>query len=128
MSADSFQCEQEYDEIDLRIPLDGEVHSKDIIVKIEDKKIFVKIKNEVKINSELANNVKCGNDGVMWYIEDGYLKIILIKSESGWWENLLKDGEKINTEKLRQEKNVPMESLDDETRREISKMLSKSKK
>lgn len=118
-----YKWTQTLSEVELKVPLGKEVRSRDIIVKIGKKKLYVGIKGEPAIiDGELCEDVK--TEESMWVLQDG--KIIVVNLEKiknmSWWKNLVKSDPEISTRKINPEPSK-LSDLDGETKGLVEKMM-----
>lgn len=120
---EKYRWTQTLSEVELKVPLDTTVRSRDVIVKITKKTLLVGLKGQPPIiDGELCDEVK--TEESMWVLQDG--KTILINFEKlkgmNWWKHLVKSDPEISTRKINPEPSK-LSDLDGETKGLVEKMM-----
>jgi len=114
---------QTLQEIEVTIPLDIRVKSRDVVVTFSRRKVSAGLKNQPPIVSgDLFNEIKV--DECSWYLDNERAVILQIEkvNKMEWWSKLVKTDPEINTRKVNPEKSN-LSDLDGDTRGMVEKMM-----
>ncbi|CAE6429217.1 unnamed protein product [Rhizoctonia solani] len=118
-----YQWKQELGDLDITVPLPKGTRARDLIVKIQKKKLSAGLKGKEPIlEGELCKEIKIEES--TWTVEDAeFLYIHLEKvNKMQWWENVLTHHPKLDTRKITPN-NSKLSDLDGETRGMVEKMM-----
>ncbi|CAE6335901.1 Nuclear movement protein nudC OS=Emericella nidulans (strain FGSC A4 / ATCC 38163 / CBS 112,46 / NRRL 194 / M139) GN=nudC PE=3 SV=1 [Rhizoctonia solani AG-1 IB] len=118
-----YRWKQELGDLDITVPLPKGTRARDLVVKIQKKKLSAGLKGrEPILEGELCQEIKI--DESTWTVEDQeFLYIHLEKvNKWQWWENVLTHHPKIDTRKITPN-NSKLSDLDGETRGMVEKMM-----
>lgn len=121
-STEKYNWSQSINEVILQIPVPVGTTSKQMDIKIQTKKLFVKIKGQDTplIDGELQERVKV--EGSFWSIEDKkYLNITFEKAYEAIWKAVIVGDKEIDTSKVDNSKRI--EEFDLETQGHLQKVL-----
>ncbi len=125
-STEKYNWSQSINEVILQIPVPEGTTSKQMDIKIQTKKLFVKIKGQDTplIDGELQERVKV--EGSFWSIEDKkYVNITFEKAYEAIWKAVIIGDKEIDTTKVDNSKRL--EEFDLETQGHLQKVLCKVK-
>lgn len=121
-STEKYNWSQSINEVILQIPVPEGTTSKQMDIKIQTKKLFVKIKGQDTplIDGELQERVKV--EGSFWSIEDKkYVNITFEKAYEAIWKAVIIGDKEIDTTKVDNSKRL--EEFDLETQGHLQKVL-----
>eukprot|EP00177_Eucheuma_denticulatum_P005412 GFKZ01009843.1.p1 GENE.GFKZ01009843.1~~GFKZ01009843.1.p1 ORF type:complete len:186 (+),score=33.10 GFKZ01009843.1:1157-1714(+) len=123
-TTDKYTWSQTLSELTVVLNVPAGTTGKDMVVKITDSELFVKVgNNEAMVNGRFHNKVKA--DESFWQLDraDGTVTVSLEKVDGmNWWECVLQGDEEIDVSKV-QPGNSKLEELDGETRGMVEKMM-----
>ncbi|KAJ1311668.1 hypothetical protein OPQ81_010142 [Rhizoctonia solani] len=118
-----YKWKQELGDLDIIVPLPKGTRARDLVVKIQKKKLSAGLKGKEPIlEGDLCQEIKVEES--TWTVEDQeFLDIHLEKvNKMQWWENVLTHHPKIDTRKITPN-NSKLSDLDGETRGMVEKMM-----
>ncbi|KRH94416.1 Nuclear distribution protein NUDC [Pseudoloma neurophilia] len=124
----NYTWDQSVKELFINLPVDDNTKFKDVAIECHESTISVKIKGKLVLKGEFLHLIKFENDTLIFSIDDNNLEITLDKQDKKLWESLFIESEKVNLDKLAQEKQMPFEDLDSEAQQMINKMMYQQKK
>ena len=121
-TTEKYDWSQSISEVTVQIPIPEGTTSKQLEVKIEPKKLYVKLKSqdEPLINGELQEKIKA--DETYWSIEDKkYLNIVFEKAYEAIWKTVILGDKEIDPKTVDNSKKL--EEFDLETQGHLQKVL-----
>lgn len=120
---ENYRWTQTIDEVELKVPLNCTLRSRDLIVQIGKKSLKIGIKGKpLIIDGELHAEVK--TEESMWTLQDGNTVQVNMEKLKGmsWWNRLITTDPEISTKKINPEPSK-LSDLDGETRGLVEKMM-----
>lgn len=126
---DNYIWTQTLEEVNVTVPLEGNIRAKDLTVDLGMNKVYIakKDKSRIYIDDEWYDKIHV--DDSLWTVEEGengtkYLNITLVKwrNTMTWWDCLVKSEPKIDTQKINPEPSQ-LSDLDGEMKGQVSKMM-----
>ncbi|RVD91217.1 nuclear movement protein [Tubulinosema ratisbonensis] len=124
---ENYKWNQEYNEIEIIFDIKEDLNTK-LMKYTLNNNIFTLFYNDKVIITSKFNQLII-KDTFYWYTGDNKIVFVGEKKIPGWWDSLFIGGEKIDREKLANEKTVDVGLLGEEERKVLSEMLyNQSKK
>lgn len=119
----NYKWNQTLGDIELTVPLNMKLKSRDIVVEIQKKRLKVGVRGQTPIiDGDTFNDIKV-EDSTWTLVDQSNIVINIEKvNQMEWWSRIVKTDPEINTKKVQPE-NSKLSDLDDDTRGTVEKMM-----
>lgn len=113
---------QRLSDVTMTIPVAAGTRGKDIVCKVTDKRISVKVKGVTVVEGDFRLPVRAGD--TFWSLHDQRNIVVEIAKQNTmeWWSGVLKGDPEIDTTKVKPE-DSRLSDLDGDTRKMVEKMM-----
>lgn len=127
MENENFKWDQEYDEVQVTVPYEGDITRDDVKTELTRTTFKLLLKGRPVVSGELSNTIKCGDEDVLFYMDGGQIVVTLEKEDKKWWDSFFTGGKKVDVNDIASKKQTKFEDLDPEAQSLVEKMMHQQK-